>query len=260
MVWNKSTYLASPVIEVTLAGLAVRSIVASFEVSSSLIEKADTCILKLADYGRLFTGSVKRRDQLSIKWGYSGEPLVEIFRGVIRSIGVDDPVIIRGIDYNTILNSKRVQMTYEDETASGIIRAVMAGTGLKLDIEDCELEIERLPFFNLTVRECIDAVSEIVRRQTDQQYFDYIRDGIFHWGKKDNSGEAQHSFRMGVNIIRQEVSSDGLSFLETMVTTMVTTVRHSEIIEVENELQFVIKVEYIWEGGGRTRIWYEHVR
>ena len=256
MVWNKSTYLASPVIEVTLSGLFVSSIVASFEVSSSLIEKADTCILKLADYSRLFTGAVKRGDSLIIRWGYSGEPLVEIFRGVVRSIGVDDPVIIRGIDYNTILNSNRIQMTFEDETASGVIKAVMAGTGLGLDIEDCNSESDRLPFFDRTVRECIDAVSEIVNRETGQQYYDYIRDGVFHWSKKNMSAEARCAFRMGVNIIRQEVCSDGLSFLETLVTT----VRHSEIIEVENELQFVTRVEYIWEGGGRTRIWYEHVR
>ena len=256
MVWNNSTYLASPIIEVTLAGLAIGSIVASFEVSSSLIEKADSCILKLADYGRLFTGAVKRGDPLIINWGYSGEPLVEIFRGVVRSIGVDDPVIVRGIDYNTILSSKRVQMTFEDETASGIIRAVMTGTGLGLDIEDIELEIDRLPFFNLTVRECIDAVTEIVRRETGDQYNDYIRDDVFHWSKKNMSAEARSAFRMGVNIIRQDILSDGLGFIETLVSP----VRHSEIIEVENELQFVTKVEYRWEGGGRTRIWYERVR
>ena len=256
MVWNNSTYLASPMIEVTLAGLAIGSIVASFEVSSSLYEKADICILRLADYGRLFTGAAKRGDQLTIKWGYSGEPLVEIFRGVVRSIGVDDPVIVRGIDYNTILNSKRVQMTFEDETASGIIRAVMAGTGLGFDIEDCDMEIDRLPFFNRTIRECIDEVSEIVRHETGEQYYDYIREGIFRWSKKNMSAEARSAFRMGVNIIRQDILSDVLGFIETLVSP----VRHSEIIEVENELQFVTRVEYKWEGGGRTRIWYEHVR
>ncbi len=256
MVWSNSTYLASPVIEVTLSGLFVSSIVASFEVNSDLLEKADTCILKLADYDRLFTGAVKRGDSLIIKWGYSGEPLVEIFRGVVRSIGVDDPVVLRGIDYNTILNSKRVQMTFEDETASGIIRALMKCTGLGLDVEDCNIEIDRLPFFNRTVRDCVDAVSEFVRRETGEQYYDYIRDGVFHWDKKNKSAEARSAFRMGVNIIRQDTIADGLSSLETLVTT----VKHNEIIEVENELQFVTKVEYIWEGGGRTRIWWERVR
>ncbi|MBC8465749.1 hypothetical protein H8D57_01870, partial [bacterium] len=52
------------------------------------------------------------------------------------------------------------------------------------------------------------------------------------------------------------ILSDVLGFIETLVSP----VRHSEIIEVENELQFVTRVEYKWEGGGRTRIWYEHVR
>ena len=256
MVWNNSTYLASPIIEVTLSGLAMGSIVASFEVNSSVFEKADTCILRLADYGRLFTGGVERGDPLVIKWGYSGEPLVEIFRGVVRSIGVDDPVIIRGIDYNTILNSNRIQMTFENETASGIIQAVMAGTGLGLDIEDCEVEINRLPFFNMTVRECVDSITQHVQSKTGEACYDYIREGIFHWSKKKMSAGACCAFRMGVNIIRQEVCEDDLSFLETLVTK----VKHSDIIEVENELQFVTKIEYIWEGGGRTRIWYERVK
>ncbi|NQT33836.1 hypothetical protein HQ587_01495 [bacterium] len=244
----------SPVIDVTLAGTPVGSIVARFGVASSLKERTDTCVLELADYRRFITGSVKRGDPLVIKWGYAGEELVEIFRGVVRSVGMDDPVIIRGIDYNTILNNNRVQMTFEDETASGIIRAVMADTGLGLDVEDCQLEIDRLPFFDRTVRECIDAVSELVRKETGEEFLDYIREGIFHWGKKNTSGSAQQDFRMGVNIIRQDVSSDELSFLETLVTP----VRHSDIIEVEGERQFVVKIEYLWEGGGRTKIWHEH--
>ena len=254
MVWNERAYHLSPVIDVTLAGTPVGRVVARFNVASSLPGKADTCVLELADYRRFFTGSVKRGDPLIIKWGYAEEGLTEIFRGVVRSVGMDDPVIIRGIDYNAILNDKRIQMTFEDETASGIVKAVLAGAGLGLDVEECELVIDRLPLFNRTLREAIDAVTEFVKRESGEQYFDYIREGVFHWGKKDSSGSSVEAFRMGVNIIRQDVSSDELSFLETLVTP----VRHSEIIEVERERQFVVKVEYIWEGGGRTKIWHEH--
>ena len=254
MVGSESAYSFSPVVDVTLAGTPVGRIVSGFTVVSSLEEKADTCVMELADYGRFLTESVKRGDQLLIKWGYAGEELFDIFRGVVRSVGVDDPVIIRGIDYNTILNSKRIQMTFEDETASGILKAVMSDAGLGLDVEECELVIDRLPLFNRTLRESIDAVTEFVKRESGEACFDYIRDGIFHWGKKDYSGEAQQAFRMGVNIIRQEVGSDGLRFLETLVSP----VKHSEIIEVEGERQFVVKVEYLWQDGGRTKVWYEH--
>jgi len=254
VVWNERAYHLSPVIDVTLAGTPVGRVVARFGVASSLLEKADTCVLELADYRRFLTGSVKRGDPLLIKWGYAEEGLIEIFRGVVRSVGIDDPVIIRGIDYNTILNSNRVQMTFEEETVSGIIRAVMSGTGLGLDLEDCQLEIDRLPFFNRTVRECIDAVSELVWNETGEEFLDYIREGTFHWSKKKKTGGAQCAFRMGVNIIRQEVVSDGLEFIETLVSP----VKHSETIEVEAERQFVVKVEYLWQAGGRTRIWYEH--
>ena len=244
----------APVVDVILAGTPVGRIVSGFTVASALREKADTCVLKLADYGRILTGSVKRGDPLIIKWGYAGEELTEIYRGVVRSVGIDDPVIIRGIDYNAILNSQRIRMTFEDETASGIVKVVMAGSGLGLDIEDCDIVIDRLPFFNRTLREAVDAVTEIVKREADEQYCDYIRDGVFHWEKKDYSNEAKLTFRMGVNIVRQEVVSDGLGFIETLVSP----VKHSEIIEVEGERQFVVKVEYLWEEGGRTRIWYEH--
>jgi len=244
----------APVVDVTLAGTLVGRIVSGFTVASNLEEKADTCVLKLADYGRLMTGSAKQSDPLVIKWGYAGEELTEIFQGVVRSVGVDDPVVLRGIDYNTILNSQRIRMTFEDETASGIMKAVMAGSGLGLDIEECDTVIDRLPLFNRTLREAVDAVTEIVKRESDEQYFDYIREGVFHWGKKDYSGDAKQVFRLGVNIVRQEVVSDGLGFIETLVSP----VKHSEIIEVEGERQFVVKVEYLWDEGGRTRIWYEH--
>lgn len=243
----------APVVDVTLAGTPVGRIVSGFTVASNLEEKADTCILKLADYGRFLTGSTKRGDLLIIKWGYAGEELTEIFRGVVRSVGVDDPMLIRGIDYDTILNSQRIQMTFEDETASGIVKAVMASSGLGLDIEQCDIVIDRLPLFNRTLREAVDAVTEIVKRESDEMYFDFIRDGVFHWAKKDYSNEAKLAFRMGVNIIRQEIVSNGLGFIETLVSP----VKHSEIIEVERERQFVVKVEYVWEDGGRTRIWYE---
>ena len=251
---NETSHHTSPVIDVILAGTPVTPIVAGFNVTSSLLEKAETVVLELADYRRIITGSVKRGDPLVINWGYVGEELIEIFRGVVRSVGVDDPVIIRGIDYNAILNNKRIQKTFEDETASGIIRAVMADTGLGLEIEECEIEIDRLPLFNQTLRESLDTITEIVKTESGDQFYDYIREGIFHWGKKDISDEAQCAFRIGFNIIRQEVCPDGLEFLETLVVP----VRHSEIIEVEGERKFVVKVEYLWEGGGRTRIWYEH--
>jgi len=241
-------------IDVTLGGAQVATIVARFCVTSSLLEKADTVVLELADYSRIITGSVKRGDSVVIKWGYVGEELVEIFRGVVRSIGMDDPVVIRGIDYNAILNNKRIQKTFEEETVSGIIRAVMAETGFGLQIEECAVEIDRLPLFNRTLRESLDTITEIVKTESGDQFYDYIREGIFHWGKKDISSEAQCAFRMGFNIIRQEVCPDGLEFIETLVVP----VRHSDIIEVEGERLFVVKVEYLWEGGGRTRIWYEH--
>ncbi len=245
----------SPVIDVTLAGRAIGLLTARLGVTSDLCGKADTCILLIADGKGELGGALQRGDHLIVRWGYAGENLTEIFRGVVRGVGLSDPLVIRGIDYNAILNSKRILMTFEDETAAGIIQAVMANTGLGLDVEDCELEIDRLPFFDRTVRECVDAVTELVRRKTGDEYFNYIREGVFYWGMKDVTRSPVHSFRMGVNIIRQEACQDGISFIETLVVP----VRHSEVIEVDGEKCFVVRIEYIWESGGRTRIWYECV-
>ena len=244
----------NPVINVTLAGKPIAPFTARFGIVSDLHGKADTCVVMVADISRSLVEATQQGDPLVIEWGYAGEELTEIFRGVVREVGIADPVVIRGIDYNTILNNKRVRMTFEEETAAGIIRAIMADTGLELNLDNCEIEIERMPFFNRTVRECIDTVTDFVKRESGEDYFDYIRDGVFHWGIKDTSGSPVHTFRMGVNIIRQETCQDGLSFIETLVVP----VRHSEIIEVNDERCFVVKAEYLWEGGGRTRLWYEH--
>ena len=243
----------SPVIDVTLAGASVRSLTASLGVSSDLCGKADTCVLLVADGKGELGGSVKRGDPLIVHWGYAGEELTEIFRGVVREAGLSDPLVIRGIDYNAILNSKRIRMIFEGETAAGIIRAVMADTGLGLAVEECELEIDRLPFFDRTVRECVEAVTDLVRQEIGDEYYDYIRDGIFHWGKKDKSQPSVQSFSTGVDIIRMERLGDGLVFMETLVAP----VRHSEVIEVDGERCFVVKAEYLWEEGGRTRLWFD---
>jgi len=244
-----------PVIDVTLAGISVGSLTARLGVVSDLCGKADTCILLVADGKGELGGSVRRGDPLVVRWGYTGENLNEIFRGVVREAGLSDPLVIRGIDYNAILNYKRIRMTFENETATGIIRAVMADTGLELDIQECELEIDRLPFFDRTVRECIDAVSDLVRREIGNEYFDYIRDGVFHWGRKDKSQTPARSFNTGFDIIRMERLGNGLAFMETLVVP----VRHSEVIEVDGEKSFVVKAEYLWDAGRRTRLWFEPV-
>jgi len=249
-----SPYL-NPVVEVELAGRQMGSLTARLGVTSDLRGKADNCVLLVADGKGDLGGAVNRGDPLLVRWGYAGENLTEIFRGVVREAGLSDPLVIRGIDYNTILNSKRIRMTFEGETAAGIVRAVTAETGLGLAVEDCDLEIDRLPFFDRTVRECVDGVTDLVRRMTGEACFDYIREGVFHWGWKDNTQSPVRSFRTGIDIIRMERLGDGLTFLETLVVP----VRHSEVIEVDGEKSFVVKAEYQWDEGGRTRLWFEPI-
>jgi len=237
----------NPVIDVKFDGRPLSVFTSRFEVTSDLNGKADTCLVQVAGYA----GKFSRGDSIVLKWGYAGEDLTEIFRGVVTGVSDNDPVVITGIDYNCVLNSKRINMTFEDETASGVIQAVMANSGLRLSVEDCPFEIERLPFFSLTIRECVDKVTDIVRRETGDQFYYYISEGVFHWGPKDLSQSPVHSFETGVNIIRAERVGN-----LTMLETMVVPVQHSDIIEVDGDNQFIVKAEYLWDSGGRTKLWY----
>ncbi|HHE46386.1 MAG TPA: hypothetical protein ENL08_01615, partial [Bacteroidetes bacterium] len=108
-----------PMIDVTLAGRPIGLLTARLGVTSDLCGKADTCVLLIADGKGELRRAIRRGDPLLVQWGYAGEDLTEIFRGVVREVGLSDPLVIRGIDYNAILNHKRVRMTFEDETANG---------------------------------------------------------------------------------------------------------------------------------------------
>jgi len=249
----KPAAFLNPVVEVGLAGRAVGRIVALLEVSSDRRGPADACLLRVTDPKGELGRSLMRGYPLRIAWGYAGESLTEIFRGVVRETDACDPLTIRGIDYNAVLNAKRVTMTFEDETATGLVRALLAGTGLGLEVEECDVVIDRLPLFNRTLREAIESVTNIIRRESGEQFGNYIREGTFHWGKKRIEGKPVHDFRSGVNVIGLEKSPDGLTILRTLVVP----VRHSDVVTIDNDRFFVLSVEYAWRNGGRTTLWCE---
>ena len=83
----------NPVIDVTLAGMAVGPLTIRFSVTSDLRGKADTCVLMVADSGGELERTVKRGDPLVIRWGYSGGKMTEIFRGVVREVGMDGQMV-----------------------------------------------------------------------------------------------------------------------------------------------------------------------
>jgi len=236
-----------PVLSLKIKGEEYASFVHEMGVKSDLCGKADTCVVVLSKQGL----EINRGDALQIKWGYAGGDLTEIFRGVVRDTSESDPLTVLGINYNTILNQQKLTQTFQNETASGIIKAVLSGTGLELEIEECDLEIERLPFSYGTLRECLDTVTAIVKRESGEEYFDYIREGVFHWGKKNLTQSPGFAFSTGVNIISFEKREEGLSELFTLLTP----VRHSQIVTIDGENYFVEKVNYLWLRGGRSRLW-----
>lgn len=251
---QRSSYpYLNPLIRVVADGHEIGALVSKFGVVSDLREKADTCVLMVSDTERTLEGALKRGSPLSIVWGYVGDELTEIFRGVVRDIGNSGRLVIKGIDWNVLLNSLRVDATFQEETISGIVKAILSEANLGLKIEDCDFTPERFPGFGRTVRECLDELSTLAERETGEPHFDYVRGGVFYWGRKLKEAKTVMSFQSGVNIIRTEPSGNDLSLLETMVVG----VQHSQMIEVDGERRFVLRCEYLWDAGGRTRIWSE---
>jgi len=247
---DEAARFLNPVLEVEVGNRSVGRWVAQMGVTSDRRGRADTCVLTVADTSGELGRSIKRGEALTIGWGYAGEDLTEIFQGVAREVGIADPLVIRGIDYNVILNSRRITTTFEGETASGIVKALLAGTGLKLAIEECDLEIERLPMFNRTLREGLEVVKEIIRSSGGETYDNYIREGVFHWERANLQTPTTQNYQTGVNIINTDRTPEGLIQLETLVSP----VRHSELVSIDGIRHYVVKVEYWWNSGGRTRL------
>ena len=239
-----------PVINVLVNGVDQGAFTAEFSALSDLRGKADTCRIALEDHDGTRGEAIAKGNSLSISWGYEGGELSEIFRGVVLDSNHSDPLEIRGIDFNTILNATRILQTYQDDTVGGIIKALLNGSGLELEIEDCEITADRIPFFNRTLRECIDSLTAIANRETGEEHSDYIRAGVFHWGRKDLQQGPAAVFTTGVNIIDFQLNEDGLSEL----LTMISPVQHSQVIQINGESYFVEKAEYLWNNGGRTRM------
>jgi hypothetical protein len=239
-----------PVINVLINGVDYSHFTAGFSALSDLRGKADTSRISLEDQEGMRGEAIAKGNPLALKWGYEGGALSEIFRGVALDSNHSDPLDIRGIDYSTILNATRIIQTYQEDTVSGIMKAILNGSGLDLEIEDCEVVIDRIPFFNRTLRECLDSLTAIADRETGEEHFDYIREGVCHWGKKDLQQAPSVFFTTGINIIDFQLNEDGLSEL----LTMISPVQHSQVIQIDGENYFVEKVEYNWNAGGRTRM------
>lgn len=245
----------NPLIRVTAKGEEIGHYVAKFGVISDVREKADTSVLMVSDLGGRLEALLQRGDPLIIAWGYAGEELTEIFRGVIREIGSSGRLVIRGIDRNVRLNTIRVNTTFQGETISGIVKAILSPSNFELKIDECDAMPECFPGFGRSVRECLDELNQIAICETGEEYCDYIRGGVFSWGRRQKEGKSVMAFESGVNLIRSEPAGGELTMLETMVVP----VQHSQLIEVEGERRYVLRCEYFWDGGGRTRIWSERV-
>ena len=239
-----------PVINVSVNGVEQSLATAHYSVDSDLRGKADRCRIMLEDQDGSRGDSFVKGNALEIQWGYEDGSLTRIFQGVVLDSNHSNPLEIRGIDYNTISNAVKIKQTYQDDTVSGIMKAILIWSGLELEIEDCDVVVDRIPFFNRTIRECVDSLSTIAKRESGEEYFDYIRDGVFHWGKMDFQQAPSAVFTTGVNIIDFQLNEDGLSEL----LTMITPVQHSRVIQIDGADYFVEKVEYVWKNGGRTRM------
>jgi len=241
--------LQRPRISILIDGKDYASSVQSFTVVADLREPAVTVELAVEDLLKKKGSQIKRGMPLKISWGYSPDGMFELFRGVVRDLdGARSPLQVKGIDYNTILAAKRITATYQDESAEGIIRVVLADTGLTVDAAESGVTIDRLPLFNVTLREAVDTVTALVRKQTGETWYDYIRDVVLHWGPPDNKQLPVHDFRTGVDVLVFRRSEAGLSSL----TSLIFPVQTAQIVTVDGNRFHVVRAEYRWRDGGRT--------
>jgi len=246
--------LKRPRISVQIDGRDYAPSVQSFIVSADLREPAVTVELAVEDLLKTKGSQIRRGMPLKILWGYSSDAMIELFLGVVRDVdGSRNPLTIKGIDYNTILAAKRITATYQDESAEGNIRAVLADTGLTVDAAESGVIIDRLPLFNVTLREAVDTVTAMVRKQTGEAWFDFIRDGVLHWGPPDYDQQPVFSFQTGVDVLAFRKSSAGLSTLDTMLVP----VRIADVVTVDDQRHFAYIAIYRWRDGGRTTLGLE---
>ena len=110
MTENVPNYL-KPVIKVVVNDLEQSLVIARFTVDSGLRNKADSCRIILEDHDRNQGKSLDKGNGLEIEWGYEGGSLPWIFQGMGLDSNHADPLEIRGIDYNTILNAVKIKQT-----------------------------------------------------------------------------------------------------------------------------------------------------
>ena len=118
-----------PVINVSVNGVDQSLATAQFSVDSDLRVKADNCRITLENYDGLQEGSIAKGNALEIEWGYEGGDLARIFQGVVLDSNHSNPLEIRGIDYNTILNALKIKQTYQDDTVSQSNFGLQQGIG-----------------------------------------------------------------------------------------------------------------------------------
>lgn len=241
--------LQRPRISVLIDGNEYAPSVQSFTVVADLREPAVTVELAIEDLLKTKGSRIRRGLSLKISWGYSAEAMIELFRGVVRDVdGARSPLQVNGIDYNTILSAKRITATFQDESARGTLQGIIADSGLKLHAEEPGIEIDRLPLFNVTLREAVDTVTAMVRRQTGESWYDYIRDGVLYWGQPDYNQQPVHAFQTGVDVLAFHKSEAGLATL----TSLIVPVQTAQIVTVNGDSFHVIRTEYHWHDGGRT--------
>lgn len=242
-----------PRLEVWCNGVDLGPFCANMSLKTDLREPSDRLTLAIADFDRSLQQYTRRGAPLSVLWGFDGER-TELFRGVVKDADNGaNPLRIQGIDYNTKLNATKIRRTFQDETADGVIKAILAGTGFATEVQASSVEIERLPFFSITARQAIDTVTTLHNAEADEPFFDYIRKGCIYWGAKDTSQAPAAEFCSGFDVIRFEESESGLFSLHTFVTSAL----HSQVVTIDGERFFVVRAKYTWRNGGRALLGLE---
>lgn len=244
------SFLLNPVFEVEWESTRVDPAVANFNVESAAGGSADLAVLLFNDPEEALIPKLLRGNKLKIRWGYQDDSeLLEIFDGVIRTV---DPkglqASVEALDWQTILQAKRIVQTWEHATPAEVVTDMLTGTGLGLETASTETEINRFPVHGLTVVEALKQLVRWIEKETEEQFRFYVRGGKLVFAPADDTQQPVYTFETGENIIQQRPGKLGLTVLETIAVP----VQHDQVVSIDGSNWFVEEAAYRWTTGGRT--------
>ncbi len=218
----------APVVEMEMGG-KIFTEVSHVEITANRSEPAALCLLCLPSASN---GAAKKVFQsggeITVRWGYEGHSLEQIFTGFIREIWQQgNENIIEAIDRAALLFDTRVTRAFQFETPTTIMQSLLQTAKVdEYELEQIDKPLNRLPLVNNTIAEAIYYINRRIGLGHD---FWFSPDGKFHWHASDKAEHCGYRLEYGKNILVFKLGDNG----NIEITTVGLPVFHSQLIDVD---------------------------